>query len=138
MRNIAMKDDLNSPENLLGKWLKNMSEFFSTHGIENGYGYDANCSALLAHILIFANKHGKILEMFRWLISSDGSEFLDREEYQHAGNMVAIKIHVVGDFLEDLDLDTDDKSEEQLLIKKLTEWAYENDDYCQFSLELKR
>ena len=127
----------NSPENLLGSWLRKMSNLFSDYDFDSD-DYDSNCMSLLANILSFADDHKKIVEMLQWLDSDVGYEFINSEQYQPAGNMVSIKIDVIKEFLWDAELDLISTSpeEHQSTVRKLQEWVKINIEYCRYQLIL--
>jgi hypothetical protein len=81
-----------SPEHVLGTWLKKMSAFYELDGW-GSEGYDGDCWNLVCSILEFADHHSKLLSMYRWLLSNEGSEFFERDdEFGIGANMVSIKL----------------------------------------------
>jgi len=90
--------NLNSPENVLGDWLIGMSDEIQSLAFVID-DYEKTRSALLAIVLDFSNKNKKLMEMYFWLKSDDGKEFLYRDEYQPAGGMVAGELDVINDDL---------------------------------------
>ena len=81
-----------SPEHVLGTWLRKMSAFYELDGWSSE-GYDGDCWNLVCSILEFSDHHNKLLQMYRWLLSYEGSEFFEREsEFGIAANMVFIKL----------------------------------------------
>ncbi|MEY4017348.1 MAG: hypothetical protein RLZZ189_1146, partial [Pseudomonadota bacterium] len=78
-------DFLNNPNNhhhLLGNWLNLLDQTYDLHSIiEESKGIkdpsDENVGdVVLANLLSFSQSHGKALEMFNWLVSRDGKNFL--------------------------------------------------------------
>ena len=139
MKDQILQENPNSPENVLGVWLEKMSQHFIDYG-HGGDDYDSNCDALLSHILSFADDNGKIVEMFQWLNSEAGNRFLNRKEYQSAGNMVSIKIPNVCEFIWEANLDEAPQTEEDFLAteSKLKEWVDTFDSTCRYALHLNK
>lgn len=113
----------NSPENVLGWWLVKMSDSFQDFGY-GGDEYDNICCGLLANILDFADRHEKAIEMLQWIISSEGTKFLDKKEYQSAGNMVSIKTDVLCGYIWDNEGDVypDSEEEKEETLKIMRKW----------------
>jgi hypothetical protein len=114
----------NSPETVLGQWLQLVStDIASRTFVVNGM--DVTTGVLLAIILEFADKNHKLFEMYEWLTSQEGNEFLRREEYQPAGNMVKSEL-----FMFDNDLDDELELTKYQLNLKLRD--YIEDYFIQF------
>ena len=86
----------NSPEIVLGSWLEEVSAAIADHSFVVT-DYDETKSALLAILLEFADQHNKLCELFHWLTSLEGHEFLRRKEYQVAGNMLKGELFMLDD-----------------------------------------
>jgi hypothetical protein len=91
-----------SPEQVIGSWLQKMSAFYKLDGW-GSEGYDGDCWNLVCSILEFSDHHNKLLHMYRWLLSDEGSEFFERDsEFGIAANMVAIKLVELAEVEDDL------------------------------------
>ena len=110
----------NSPEIVLGGWLKLISADIAGHEFVIN-DLDVTAGALLAMILEFADKHSRLLEMYEWLTSTEGHEFLRRDEYQPAGNMVKSEL-----FMFDNDLESNLEFTKLQLTMRLRDYV---DDY---------
>ena len=83
-----MSNSLNhSPEIVFGQWLMRIAGYMQNHhwGMENE---DETSRGLLACILELGEQHSKLFELFDWLQSKNGQEFLDQDQYQPAGAMI--------------------------------------------------
>lgn len=66
----------NSPDNLLSPWLESLDSYQANHdlvGSDNEYIFS---KGVLAHILDFADQNNKLIQMYNWLISSEGNAYL--------------------------------------------------------------
>ncbi len=81
----------NSPERLLGTFLSRSSTRY-VDIYRKISGKDAKQH--LAHILAFSYQHKKMPEMYRWLISIAGKEFLSRPQYQPFGNLISKELAI--------------------------------------------
>lgn len=79
-------DFLNNPNNhhlLLGKWLQlineeiDLDELIQTATSLSDVPTELIGDSVLATLLSFSNQHGKSIEMLYWLVSKDGSHFLN-------------------------------------------------------------
>ncbi len=82
----------NSPERLLGKFLSRSS----TRYVDvNRKVTSKDAKQHLAHILRFSYQHGKMPEMYHWLISITGKEFLSKPEYQPFGDLINNELEII-------------------------------------------
>lgn len=82
----------NSPERLLGPFLSRSSTRY-IDVYRKITGKDAKQH--LAHILRFSHQHGKMPEMYYWLISTTGKEFLSKPEYQPFGDLINNELDII-------------------------------------------
>jgi hypothetical protein len=75
----------NSPDNLLGTWLRlNITNFY-----ERGHGPVEDVGdMLLANILDFADDHEKLEQMYDWIISSKGVSFFSNKDLKPFGEEI--------------------------------------------------
>jgi hypothetical protein len=73
----------------LEPWIKSCSKYYE--GTDWGDEYDAQCWALLVHVLDFADENNCLLEAVDWLADLSVGDFLDREDLRPCGNMIYIK-----------------------------------------------
>ena len=82
----------NSPEQLLGTFLSRSStRYIDVNRTITG----KDAKQHLAHILAFSYKHQKLHQMYLWLISTAGREFLSRPEYQPFGELIIEELDVI-------------------------------------------
>ena len=112
--------NLNLVKESLEPWIKKCSKYYE--GTDWDDEYDAQCWALLVHILDFADDNNCLLEAVDWLADLSVGDFLDREDLRPCGNMIYIKacqlIDVENEIegeLEESDL-SEDEYREHLLI----------------------
>jgi len=78
--------DINSPQRVLGIWLRDVSDDYVDGSIEDD---DFDGPTLLANILHFANQKEVLGQMYAWLLTKKAKKFLlSREEYQPASDVI--------------------------------------------------
>ena len=73
---MSNKTNPNSPENLLGKWFYAIDKHVIDHNLTGSEKEIAIGKGALAHLLEFADRHNKLIEMYNWLMESEGQLFL--------------------------------------------------------------
>lgn len=115
---MSKKNNPNSPDNLLGKWFQEIEEYeidYDLIGSEQEY---ILARGAISHLLNFSDQHGKLIEMYNWLASNEGCNFLENhsrvsqlvhEEFEYLSNCISWEFYI----------DADDKD----AVRALKEWA---------------
>jgi hypothetical protein len=128
MTKLKLDTNPNSPKNLLAPWILANTRRFYEHGNGNTYIFG---QIILLHILEFADKHHKFMDMFRWMSTSEAAEFFYSEECDPAGEWVMNQFERIIDEASS----EKDMSEEQ--VRKVLEQFYHNWEPLKYGLALK-
>jgi hypothetical protein len=131
----------NSPDKLFGNWLRLNTLNFR----EREHGpLDKVADILLAHILDFADKHGKLNQMYDWISSEHGVAFFADKAQEPFGEEINRAVErLESDFyfhqyqLEEQGVERDIIDSDETMMAFIDDFISENSEMLRYCLELK-
>ncbi|BDT79765.1 hypothetical protein [Polynucleobacter yangtzensis] len=74
---MPKKINPNSPDNLLGPWFNKIEEYETNANLIGSEQEYILARGSLSHLLDFADQHNKLTQMYNWLLTNEGSDFLE-------------------------------------------------------------
>ena len=128
MSKLILDNNPNSPENLLAPWMLANTRRFYEYGNGNTYIFG---QIILLHILEFADKHDKFMDMFRWMCTPEATDFFYSEECNPTGEWVMYQYEKIINEISD----NEEVSEEE--VRTALEQFDENWEPLKYDLTLK-
>ena len=79
--------DYDSPDRVLGSYLYRVSKLYKNLSVTEKKNFGKN---VLAEILSFAKSQNKCLEMYEWLISKEGSDYLEQHDHLEPAGLALV------------------------------------------------
>ncbi|MBU3595646.1 hypothetical protein ICN10_04410 [Polynucleobacter sp. 86C-FISCH] len=87
---MPKKINPNSPDNLLGKWFESIDIYEIDNDLMGTSKEYILARGALSHLLNFADQNNKLMQMYNWLLSNEGSDFL--ENHSRASQFVYFEL----------------------------------------------